>query len=343
MLQFILLPIAVAAGAGGLGLGFNGVADLASAKELSVEAEKCNEKNIARFTKAHENCQKQLEELGELEFNVVSYFQYFVDAYEKIVNRPEFSTKDFDVSLPEFDFKEIKTVSVAAKAFLGATVGATTGSIFGAAAASGTTSAVMTLGTASTGTAISSLSGAAATNAALAALGGGSIAAGGGGMALGAFVLNSVSLGAGLLIAGTVFAVAGNKVYKKADEMFDEMLNSEKNINENIRTIKEISVSAQRLKKALTIINNKAYVPNVVRLCKLVEEKNDWEFFSDDERKLVENNILVVTVLHKLANCSLYKATLADDAGNIENIEPNTEETNSVINESLDQMKKIKF
>ena len=76
-------------------------------------------------------------------------------------------------------------------------------SIFGAAAAAGGTLGVLTalfgpgiamwiattFGTASTGVAISSLSGAAATSAATAWLGGGAVAAGGGGIALGARLL----------------------------------------------------------------------------------------------------------------------------------------------------------
>ena len=65
----------------------------------------------------------------------------------------------------------------------------------------GTYGGVMALGTASTGTAIGGLSGVAATNATLAWLGGGSLAAGGGGMALGSIVLGGIIAGPALLIA----------------------------------------------------------------------------------------------------------------------------------------------
>lgn len=72
--------------------------------------------------------------------------------------------------------------------------------VLGAAAVMGTpvavTGAVAALATASTGTAISSLSGAAASNAILAWLGGGSLAAGGGGMAAGTVVLGTITAGA---------------------------------------------------------------------------------------------------------------------------------------------------
>ncbi len=58
------------------------------------------------------------------------------------------------------------------------------------------------VGKASTGAALSGLSGAAARNATLAWLGGGSLAAGGGGMALGAMVLSSLNVGGVLLGVG---------------------------------------------------------------------------------------------------------------------------------------------
>ncbi len=60
---------------------------------------------------------------------------------------------------------------------------------------------VASYGVAGTGTSISALSGAAATKATLAWLGGGTIASGGGGMAVGSVVLSGMTLGVGTLIA----------------------------------------------------------------------------------------------------------------------------------------------
>ena len=96
----------------------------------------------------------------------------------------------------------------------------------GAAAAMGTpalvTTAVGVIATASTGTAISSLSGVAATNATLAWLGGGSIAAGGGGMAAGATVLTGITAGAtagvGLLAAGLLASTHYSKKLTESKE-----------------------------------------------------------------------------------------------------------------------------
>ena len=88
----------------------------------------------------------------------------------------------------------------------------------GVGAAAGTTAAISTWGVASTGTAISTLSGAAAESAILAALGGGSLAAGGGGVALGATALNFVTAGPALLIGGIVLNSKGEKALTQAKE-----------------------------------------------------------------------------------------------------------------------------
>lgn len=80
----------------------------------------------------------------------------------------------------------------------------------------GLTAAVTSFASAGTGAAISGLSGAAATNATMAVLGGGPVAAGGGGMALGAVALNAATVGPAALVAGFVVASQGEKALTQA-------------------------------------------------------------------------------------------------------------------------------
>jgi hypothetical protein len=83
-----------------------------------------------------------------------------------------------------------------------------TGTAIGLGGQTAAMAAATTFGTASTGTAISSLSGVAAYNASLAWLGGGTIAAGGGGMAAGAMVLTSIPvIGGAVAIAGLGYGI----------------------------------------------------------------------------------------------------------------------------------------
>lgn len=86
----------------------------------------------------------------------------------------------------------------------------------GAAAFTGIPAAAAAYGTASTGTAISQLSGAAGRSAMMAWLGGGSVASGGGGVALGASALNFVTIGPTMLVTGLTLNGKGEKALTKA-------------------------------------------------------------------------------------------------------------------------------
>lgn len=88
---------------------------------------------------------------------------------------------------------------------------------FGAATPAALKTAVTHMATASTGTTISTLSGAAANNATLAWFGGGSVTAGGGGVALGAKVLDVASAGSTLLLAGFAVKGLGTQAQTKAE------------------------------------------------------------------------------------------------------------------------------
>ena len=70
--------------------------------------------------------------------------------------------------------------------------------------------------------------GQAATNATLAWLGGGSLAAGGGGMALGTLVLGAAALGVGLLAGGFILSSQGDKALEEANTLLEEVLENEK-------------------------------------------------------------------------------------------------------------------
>jgi hypothetical protein len=101
------------------------------------------------------------------------------------------------------------------------------------------------VGVASTGTLIGGLSGAAAWNATLAWLGGGSLAAGGGGMALGSLVLGGITVGPAVLIGGFVLAGEGEKALTKAREY-------EAEVNIAIAKIETAKDFMQQVKRRIT-------------------------------------------------------------------------------------------
>lgn len=102
-------------------------------------------------------------------------------------------------------------------AISGAAAGGLAGAAAGGAAAYGAFTAAAMFGTASTGAAISGLTGVAATNATLAVLGGGTLAAGGAGIAGGTLLLTSMVAAPAAILAVAGFAVLRRQRTKKED------------------------------------------------------------------------------------------------------------------------------
>ena len=328
-LPLLAIPVlikvgAAVAGAVGVGAAVKGAVDAKKSSDTMKSAKSRNEENLSEFLDNSNKTNDAMEELGKLQADVAEDFERFSSAFEQIQNRPEFSSKDLGVDVPEFDFSQIKASSIAAGVLLGAAAGGAAGAVFGTAAATGLTAAVMALGTASTGTAITALSGAAATKATLAVLGGGTLAAGGGGIAAGTAALGVATLGVGFLVGGVAFALTGSKLRGKAGDAYDAMLENEKSIKNNIRYLARIREAADKLSTAIEEVHN-VYDTNVKKLIQLVNREKDWNAYSNAEQLLVENNIRIVSVLHKIINTPLLK---------VDEFDGNDNPTKTVVNTS---------
>lgn len=306
-LPFILGAGAALAGLAGVGSGIHGAAKMKEANDTMQAADSRHKRNLAAFEKQNAKTNADMDELGKLELQILKSFEDFSDVIEKIQNRPQFKKYEKNgVSIPEYNGEKLKEVSVGAGVLLGGIGGAAAGTAGGFAAAGATTAAVMALGTASTGTAIASLSGAAATNATLAALGGGAIAAGGGGIALGTTILGAATLGVGLLVGGVIFNVTGSSLSDKADEAWRQMERAEKEMNRICDYMNELSGAANQYKRALSSVRT-AYMTHLGKLKNIVNvaHKTNWLEFSDDEKLLTENTVLLVGLLYKMCKVEL--------------------------------------
>lgn len=306
-LPLILGIGAAVAGVAGVGTGIHGAVKMKEASDTMEVAKIRHEENMQRFEK--ENCaaNKSMDKLGRLELEILHSFQEFSDLFEQIKNKPHFEHYSKNgVVLPKYDGEKLKEVSVGAGVLLGGLGGAALGTAGGFAAAGATTAAVMALGTASTGTAIASLSGIAATNATLAALGGGAIAAGGGGIALGTTILGATTLGVGLLVGGVIFNFTGGKMSDKADEAWSQMKKAEQKINTICAYLKELRTTANTYRKTLSDVND-IYRKHMKRLKVIVvdQEHTDWAFFTNEERLITENTVLLVGLLYSMCKVEL--------------------------------------
>lgn len=339
-LPLIIGGIAAIAGVAGVGSGIHGGVKMKEANDTMKVAKNVQERAVALFEKRNSETTELMDSIGKQELEILSSFDDFSDIIEKIQGRPNFKAYKRDgVNLPDYEAEELKKVSAGAGVLLGGIGGAAFGTAGGFAAAGATTSAVMALGTASTGTAISSLSGVAATNATLAALGGGSIAAGGGGMALGTAVLGGATLGVGLLVGGIIFNVTGSKLSDKADEAYNQAKKTEKEVNKIVGYFDELTSVAKPFKTSLTEIE-KQYRKRLATLDHVVNfsEKVQWSEFTEKEKQMTENAVLLVGLLYKMCKTSL---VLKDQDGDGLNA-VNKKEVNTVVNDANKILAEVK-
>ncbi|KGN80009.1 hypothetical protein HQ35_06605 [Porphyromonas cangingivalis] len=331
---------AVVAGTTGVGLGVRGGVKIKQANDKLKDAQKWNDSNNARLERMNKSACKAMDILGENEMKVLSKFQSFSDLFERIKNRPDFDdVKIGNVSIPKFEGEEIRKASVGASLLVGGLGGAALGTAGGFAASGATTAAVMALGSASTGTAISALSGAAATNATLAALGGGSLAAGGGGVALGTTILGAATLGVGLLVGGVIFSCTGSSLSNKADKAWEQMQSNEKKINKICNYLSDLQRTSERYNTTLSrmsLLYNKQLnqMQNIIESHK--EKHVNWQDLSSEEQRTIENTVLIVGVLYDMCKVQLVLKSNTSDQNIINKVGISNAEKNA--NEVMSKM-----
>ncbi|MBW4501113.1 MAG: hypothetical protein KME57_16495 [Scytonema hyalinum WJT4-NPBG1] len=226
MIPLILGAVALGSAAYGALKGAEGVNNMNDANEIGKRAQKRHENAISKLQADWEATNKLAEDYGQLQMNVkMLTIGRFVAFIERIGQRASQSDMQFleglEISVQKL--QEYKAAATEAEQFFKGGVKAV---LAGAAAGQTVTGLATSVGVASTGAAISGLSGAAATNATLAWLGGGSLAAGGGGMALGTLVLGGITVGPALAVGGFMLAGKGEEALTKARE-YEAKVNTE--------------------------------------------------------------------------------------------------------------------
>lgn len=222
---------------------------------------------LRHSTDLYNDAYTTMNDIGANLYNERTRAVDLIELVENLINSIANRPKEFDVAIAEIrvnkkNFKDIcdftrEELETAKKTALGAGVGVTAGVAVVSVAPTVAMWVATTFGTASTGVAISSLSGAAATNAALAWLGGGTIAAGGGGVAAGhAFLalagpIGWTIAGASILTSVVLFNTKKMKLNSKKKEEIEAVKENTALVKQTAADIKILLDEAKDLRNAL--------------------------------------------------------------------------------------------
>jgi hypothetical protein len=311
-IPFIVGGIALAAGATGIKKGIDAKSDMDSAKYWNVRAKELAEEAEFSIERSKKKTKITVEELGREKIRILSTSMTdFVTNFEKIKNI-NFSEseglnelKNFKVSQEEF--KQLKSAAFEAKDIA---VNGLSAIGSGALVAYGTYGAVMggyVGALASTGTAIGSLSGVAATNATLAWLGGGSLAAGGYGMAGGMVVLGGLVAGPAIAIGGTLMASKAKKALNDAYSNYDEAEAFKTQADSIAVALKGIRTRADQLTDLLEKLDV-IFTVSVRKLSNIISTEGvDWASYSTVSKNEVYRSVQIAKTIKIVLDTQLLK------------------------------------
>ncbi|WP_103126302.1 hypothetical protein [Nostoc cycadae] len=269
--MIFIIPIILGAAAlitAGVGVvaGVDGVSKMDEAKKLGKATQQRYERKRKSVEETLQTTQSLAEEYGQLQIQAkLQTIGRFIAFIERIGQQASQSDLEFLEGLEGVSPQQIQEYKAAALEAERFAKGSFTAVGAAYAAGQGTVALVGLFGTASTGAAIGGLSGAAAWNATLAWLGGGSLAAGGGGMALGTLVLGGIAVGPALMIGGFVLGGQGEKALTEA-RGYEAKANTEiAKLNAFEDFLRQVQRRITELQELVENLNNRA-TDNLIQL-----------------------------------------------------------------------------
>ena len=322
-LPLLFIGAAAVTGVFGVGKSIKAGLDFKEASETNDYADDIVKDATKKINTCRKNCGAAITRLGECKIQVLhGSIKPFVEEYEKLRNINLEDSKGLNeiqkIVLDKESFDELKQLQSMASSMVG---GLASGTMAGAITAFGAYGAAGALATASTGTAIASLSGAAATNATLAFFGGGSLAAGGLGIAGGTAIL-------GGLVAAPALAVLGVVVGAKASENKDKAYSNLAKAREFKEEMDTASLLCMGIRKRSAMFYrfllslNSQFDPLIYEMKQIINAKGtDFSLYSIEDRAAIAKaqsmakaikTILDTPILDEEGNLIPESANIAD-------------------------------
>lgn len=307
-IPFIAAGIVVASALTGVGSGVKAVKNTKEANRNNSEARSMINSAEFRLDGARQDTNESLEDLGKEKLYILStsvrdflrYFQLlkkveFEDSTAGIEELKALGTSDNLLGELRTDSYEAVKIASGGMASLGA----------GVAAAYGAYAGTMALGTASTGAAISGLSGVAATNATLAWLGGGSLSAGGFGMAGGTMVLGGIVAGPALAVGGLIMSAQAKKKLENSYANLSEARVVANQMKSAQVVLESVRGRSRQVTELLTNIND-VFVTGIDTMQEIITQNGtDWNAFDVEMKKSIHLTFLTAQLLKGIIDTPL--------------------------------------
>lgn len=229
-----LIPLALAlAGLVGAGKAVKAACDTSDANDIASSAQSVVDNAKKYLEQSKKAANSTLAKYGRKKLEALDGpVQSFVTLFKQIKNVEIANSAELEnLKIGKFSEVAIAELQDTCDMAHGALQGLGAGAVGGALTAFGAYGGTMLLASAGTGTAISALSGIAATNATLAWLGGGTLAAGGMGVAGGTMALGALVAGPALLIFGGILGAKASKKLSEARENMEKARAFETEVN----------------------------------------------------------------------------------------------------------------
>lgn len=285
----IIIGAAAVASLYGAYKGISGAIDHNDASNANTDAQSIVDTSRKQAEAQRQATNNALEDYGARKLRAFNgVIADFIETFGRLKNVELVQSPELDkLNLGDFSTQALPGLIKDYRALKDAGLGLGAGLGSGAALAFGAYNGTMMLAAASTGTAISTLSGVAATNATLAWLGGGSLAAGGYGMAGGTLVLGGIVAGPALAIFGHILGNKGEEAFNKARSNLEQAKTIQadaKKVTAHLHAIGQVTWLANSTFSAVTTQLRRA----VGQLEKIVKtEGEDFHTFSPDSRETV--------------------------------------------------------
>ena len=313
-IPFLFIGIAAGAAALGVGKSIKAGVDLKDAKDTNELAESIVERASDKIKACRKNCGAAIDKLGTCKIRILdNSIKPFINEFEKLSHIELTESKGLNelqkIVLDKKSFTNLKELQSMATSLAG---GLASGAMAGALTAFGAYGAAGTLATASTGTAIASLSGAAATNATLAFFGGGSLAAGGLGIAGGTAVLGGLVAGPALAVLGFV---VGAKASANKHEAYSNLARA-REFEEEMDAASSLCMGIRKranMFKRFLLSLNAVFEPLIYEMSEIIKKRGtDFRKFSNDEKKTVAETMAMAGAIK-----SILDTPILDNDGNL--------------------------